>query len=63
MAYDFNSCKTMIEELVSDCNTWAEFVVRTSGFLHACLNDNDISYWEYVDLDKSIHDYWNRFDH
>jgi hypothetical protein len=27
------------------------------------LNDNDISYWEYYDLDNSICGYWNRFSH
>lgn len=61
--YNFTACADMINELACECDSWGAFVVRTRDFLRACLNDNDISYWEYYDLDKSICGYWNRFSH
>lgn len=61
--YDFNTCTDMMNEMVSECRSWGIFVNRAHDFLVACLNDNDISYWEYYDLEKSIRGYWGCFNH
>lgn len=63
MKYTVSSCKEILDKLADDCTNWGQFVVRATDFLNACLNDNDISWWEHNDLCESIHNYWNCFEH
>ena len=42
----------VIDRIAADCNRWGTFCVRLRDYLESLLYDNEISPWDYEELDN-----------
>lgn len=41
----------IIDSIATDCNCWGVFCVRVRDYLTALVNEGEVSYWDYSDLE------------